>query len=411
MNLRVLISLGAVLSALGAPALAQRQAGVIGQYTPPRSWPQEPRRFDLLHQKIAIRFDVPHRELFGTVTTRVAVTLEPTDTIRLNAENLTIDAATDAAGRVLRFTADTTHVTVRLAHRALIGDTVEFTLRYHGIPERGLYFVPRRNVIWSQGEATETRAWVPTYDAPNDKTTWEFLVTADSNLKVLSNGRLADVTPVAGGAQRIWHWVQDTPASTYLYSMVAGPFQILKDQWRGIPVEYWTYPDTTNAAWRSFGETPAMIELYSRVLGVNFAWDKYDQSIIPDFTYGGMENVSATTQTDQVLHAAAEEPDAAGRPLVAHELAHQWFGDLTTTADWADIWLNEGITTYMESVQNEKTRGWSAGQWSWFNQQQQAMQADQNEVRSLVWGTYQGSDPIALFFSGHVYPKGAQVAH
>jgi len=410
-NIRVLIALGAVLSAAGAPALAQRQTGVIGQYTPPRTWPQEPRRFDLLHQKIAIRFDVPHRELFGTVTTRVAITLEPTDTIRLNAENLTIDAASDAAGRVLRFTADTTHVTVRLAHRALIGDTVEFTLRYHGIPERGLYFVPRRNVIWSQGEATETRAWVPTYDAPNDKTTWEFLVTADSNLKVLSNGRLAEVTPVHGGAQKVWHWVQDTPASTYLYSMVAGPFVILKDQWRGIPVEYWTYPDTTDAAWRAFGETPAMIELYSRILGVNFAWDKYDQSIIPDFTYGGMENVSATTQTDLVLHSAAEEPDAAGRPLIAHELAHQWFGDLTTTADWADIWLNEGITTYMESVQNEKTRGWAAGQWSWFNQQQQAMQADMNEVRPLVWGTYQGSDPIALFFSGHVYPKGAQVAH
>ena len=127
-----------------------------------------------------IRFDVPHRELFGTVTTRVAITLAPTDTVRLNAENLTIDKATDARGKSLRFTADTAHVTVRLAHRAQVGDTVEFTLQYHGIPERGLYFVPRRNVVWSQGEATETRAWVPTYDAPNDKTTWEFLVTADS---------------------------------------------------------------------------------------------------------------------------------------------------------------------------------------------------------------------------------------
>src|ERR1019366_7387746 len=308
-------------------------------------------------------------------------------------------------------TQDTARVTVRLARRAAVGDTVEFTLQYHGVPERGLYIVPRRNVIWSQGEATETRAWVPTYDAPNDKATWEFLVTVDTGMKVLSNGRLVSVTPVTGGSQNVWHWSQDKPASTYLYSVVAGPFTILHDQWRGIPVEYYTYADTVDAAWRTFGETPAMIELYSEVLGVNFAWDKYDESIIPDFTYGGMENVSATTQTDMALHGAASEPGGSGRSLNAHELAHQWFGDLTTTADWADIWLNEGITTYMESVQEEKTRGWDAAEANWYSQQQQAMLADLNEKRSLVWGTYQGTDPIALFFSGHVYPKGAQLAH
>ena len=411
MRHRVLRWIAVLHCAVALPAVAQRTTGVIGQYTPPRSWPQEPRRFDLLHQRIELRFDVPHRAIMGVVTTKVAITLAPTDTIRLNAENLTIDRATDARGRGLRFTQDTARVTVRLARRAAVGDTVEFTLQYHGVPERGLYIVPRRNVIWSQGEATETRAWVPTYDAPNDKATWEFLVTVDTGMTVLSNGRLVSVTPVTGGSQNVWHWSQDKPASTYLYSVVAGPFTILHDQRRGIPVEYYTYADTVNAAWRTFGETPAMIELYSEVLGVNFAWDKYDQSIIPDFTYGGMENVSATTQTDLALHGAASEPGGSGRGLNAHELAHQWFGDLTTTADWADIWLNEGITSYMESVQDEKTRGWDDAEQNWYNQQQAAMQADQNEVRSLVWGNYQGTDPIALFFSGHVYPKGAQLAH
>jgi len=408
---RVASLLAAVVIAPLFVASAQRQTGVIGQYTPPRVWKQEPRRFDLVHQKIEMRFDVPHRELFATVTTRLVITLAPTDTIFLNAENLTIDGAADDHGRTLRFTQDTAHVTVRLAHRAAIGDTVQFALTYHTVPERGLYIVPRKNIVWSQGEATETRAWIPTYDASNDKTTWEFLVTADSGLKVLSNGKLVGVTPANGGKQNVWHWVQEKPASTYLYSVVVGPFTVLKDQWRGIPVEYWTYADTVNAAWRSFGETPSMIELYSQVLGINFAWDKYDQSIIPDFTYGGMENVSATTQTDLALHPVSQEPENSSRGLVAHELAHQWFGDLTTTADWADIWVNEGITTYMESVQDEKSRGWDDAELNWYQQQQAAMQADQNEVRSLVWGKYQGNDPIALFFSGHVYPKGAQLAH
>ena len=136
-----------LLASIPGLASAQRRTGVIGAYVPPRDWPQEPRRFDLLHQSISIRFDVPHRALYGSVTTRVVITQGATDTIRLNAENLTIDRAADAGNKTLRFTADTAHVTVRLAKRAQTGDTVQFTLTYHGIPERGLYFVPRRNVV------------------------------------------------------------------------------------------------------------------------------------------------------------------------------------------------------------------------------------------------------------------------
>ncbi len=258
--------------------LAQRPTGAVGTYVAPRTWAPPPHGFDLLHQKIDVRFDVPRRAVSGVVTSTLVVTGQPTDTIRFNAENLTIDDATQG-GRRLRFAADTAHVTVRLARRAAVGDTVEFALRYHGTPERGLYFVPRERVIWTQGEATETRAWVPTYDAPDDKTTWEFLVTADTGLSVLSNGRLVDVT-AAGGAQRVWHWAQELPASTYLYSVVVGPFTVLRDQWRGVPVDYWVYPDTVQAAWRTFGETPTMIELYSRLL-VPFPWAKYDQSADP----------------------------------------------------------------------------------------------------------------------------------
>ena len=199
-------------------------------------------------------------------------------------------------------------------------------------------------------------------------------------MAVLANGHLAGVQATPQH-QYVWHWVQDLPASTYLYSVVAGPFTRLSDNWRGRPVDYWTYADTVNSAWRTFGETPTMIEVYSQVLGVPFPWDKYDQSIIPDFTYGGMENVSATTQTDLALHGPGGEPEQSGRGLNAHELAHQWFGDLTTTADWSDIWLNEGITTYMESVENEKTRGWNEAALEWGDQQRFAMGADQNEMR------------------------------
>ena len=144
---------------------------------------------------------------------------------------------------------------------------------------------------------------------------------------------------------------------------------------------------------------------------MNFPWAKYDQAVIPDFTYGGMENVSATTQTDSAATGASGEPEFSGRSLISHELAHQWFGDLTTTATWAHAWVNEGLTTYMESVHEEQSRGREAAQWNWINQQRQAMQADLGQERPLVFGEQAGTDPIQIFFSGHVYPKGAQLAH
>ena len=399
------------LTPAGVAAQQPRRTGIIGAYVPPKDWPQRLRVFDLQHQRIAVSFDLASHAIRGEVTTRLVITAAPTDTVRLDASNLSIDAALDAAGHPLRYAADTSGVTVHLARRASRGDTVTFTLRYHGNPERGMYFVPRRGVMWTQGEAIETPSWVPTYNAPNDKTTWEILVTADTGMKVLSNGRLVSVTTTADGRQQVWDWSQDKPASTYLYSIVAGPFTVLHDNWRGIPVDYWVAPDTVNAAWRSFGETPSMIELYSRLLDVPFPWAKYDQSVIPDFTYGGMENVSATTQTDLALHGEGGEPEQSSRGLDAHELAHQWFGDLTTTASWAHAWLNEGITTYMESVQEEKTRGWEAAQWNWMNQQKAAMAADLRQDRPLVLGAPPGTDPIQIFFSGHVYPKGAQLMH
>jgi len=383
----------------------------IGAYSPPKSWPTRPRVFDLLHQRIALGFDLDKHAVNGEVTTRVVITAAPTDTVRLDASNLTVDGATDVTGKSLRFTSDTSGVTVHLPRRAQRGDTVTFTLRYHGNPERGMYFVPRRPTMWTQGEAIETPSWVPTYNAPNDKTTWEILVTADTGMSVLSNGRLVSVTKTPDGRQQVWHWSQEKPASTYLYSIVAARMAVLRDNWRGIPVEYWVAPDTIDATWRSFGETPSMIETYSRVLGVNYPWAKYAQAIIPDFTYGGMENVSATTQTDLALHPAMAEPEWSSRGLNAHELAHQWFGDLTTTAEWAHAWINEGLTTYMESVQEEQSRGREAAQWNWINQQQAAMQADLNQERPLVYGATPGTDPIQIFFSGHVYPKGAQLAH
>ncbi|HEX7018539.1 MAG TPA: hypothetical protein VF159_00905, partial [Gemmatimonadaceae bacterium] len=141
---RVLVVVAAATILPVAASAQARRTGIVGDYQPPKVWPQRQRVFDLLHQRIAISFDLRKHAVAGQVTTRIALTSGPTDTVRLDASNLTIDAATDADGNPLRFTSDTSSVTVHLPRRAARGDTVTFTLAYHGNPERGMYFVPRR---------------------------------------------------------------------------------------------------------------------------------------------------------------------------------------------------------------------------------------------------------------------------
>ncbi|HUF26350.1 MAG TPA: M1 family aminopeptidase [Gemmatimonadaceae bacterium] len=377
-----------------------------GEARPPRE-----RTYDLQHQVIRVRFDWDRLAVVGSTTLRVAglPDRESVPAIALDAVGMTIARVT-AAGAVLRHDYDGRTLTVHLPASLRPRAAATFTVEYEAAsPARGAWFVPRKRVVWTQGQPENTRYWVPTFDHPGDRTTWEIIVRAPASEMALSNGRLVASRRV--GREIEWHWSQAEPASTYLMSVVTGDYTVLQDTWRDKPLAYWTYADSVAAAWRGFGKTPRMTEWLAVLTAMPYPWAKYDQVVVPDYIYAGMENVTATTMADDaILHPtwAAAHAGARAENLVMHELAHQWFGNLVTARDWSHIWLNEGFARMLEMVWREEEHGADEGAWMRLLVREQALAADVRARRPLVWDRW-SSDPIEAFLSGHVYARGATV--
>lgn len=372
------------------------------------------RDYDLQNARIALSFNLDQRKVMGEVTHTLAVLREGVTQLAFDSVALTITSVA-VSGKPAKYVTTATQLQVALDRPARTGDKFDVTIRYEGQPGKGLYFVlPDKNYpdrpkqVWTQGESEDTRYYIPIYDYPNDRTTTEMILTVPRDWVTVSNGRLLSVTDTAGG-MRTWDWRQSQPHSTYLISLVAGEFEETKETWRGIPVTNYVPRGRADRTAVTVAHTPRMLDFYSDLLGVRYPWDKYAQSWVDDFVVGGMENTSATTNTSSSLshpQLAAETLQKADG-LIAHELAHQWFGDLVTCKDWANLWLNEGFATYFETLWEEHQYGADEAAYSLWQNRNSWM----NNQRLYPVPMVNRNFKDATEYAGNIYGKGGWVLH
>jgi aminopeptidase N len=372
------------------------------------------RDYHLQNARIALRFDLERRKVMGEVTHTLTVLRDQLSRLAFDSVDLTILGAA-VNGKSAKFETTATQLLVSLDHPAKIGERFEVHIRYEGRPRRGLYFVlPDKNYpdrpmeVWTQGEAEDTRYYIPIYDYPNDRTATEMIVTVPRDWVTLSNGRLLSVEDVTGG-MKTWHWRQSQPHSTYLISLVAGQFERTSETWHNIPVSYYVPRGRGDRITPTFVHTEKMLEFYSDTLGVPYPWDQYAQAAVDDFIEGGMENTSATTLiSSELLHPqlARELPEGSDS-LIAHEMAHQWFGDLVTCKDWAHMWLNEGFASYFATLWEEHYYGPDEAAYSLWRSRNAWMSSARLYPVPIVTRSFTDSTEYA----GNFYTKASWVLH
>jgi aminopeptidase N len=372
------------------------------------------RPVDVRHVDIAVSLDFAEKRVHGEVTTRATVLFERISTITLDAAELEIERISLAGGPALDSWSEGEKLHIGLDREYAHGEELAVTVRYSTRPRTGLVFVepttgnPELPVqAWTQGETEYHHYWFPCHDFPNDRASTTLSATVPGELFVLSNGVLAETRTNRDGT-KTYVWRMDVPFPMYLVTLVAGTFSELPGTWRDITCNAYVPPGREEDGHRMFAKTPAMLEFYSDRFGVKYPYPKYAQIIAQQFT-GAMENASATTHTYRLLADQRASLDFTADPVVAHEMVHQWHGDLLAVRDWAHTWLKEGFASYFEATWCEHDRGTDEFRTEMRAFQRNYLEADQRGRRPIVYRIYRKNGNE--LFDRHVYDKAASVLH
>lgn len=372
------------------------------------------RQVDVTHIKLDVTPNFQAKTVKGTASITATVLATPVEVLRLDAAHLAVSEVRCSSHPVRDFSCSDTDLQIVFAAPVAPGDALTLDIDYEAEPTQGLYFrtadmgYPEGDThLWTQGEAHEARHWFPCFDYPNERSSTEIICHVPEAMTVLSNGQKLGETGEADGMKAV-HWLQKQPHVSYLICLVAGHFAKLEKQHRGIPLGFYAQPSVAEHAANSFADTPAIMAFLEEEIGVPFPWPKYDQVTILDFTAGGMENTTLTTLTNNTVFAAETENLHTSRRLDAHEMAHQWFGDLVTCKDWSHLWLNEGFATYYTHLYEGHSQGHDALLYGLYKDAHGSVLTRNDDKRPIVFNEY--TNPMQQF-DFRSYPKGGWVLH
>jgi len=381
---------------------------------------------DLVHSKLKVQFDFENSQMPAEAWITLTPHFYPVQEVTLDAKEMLIEKVS-RNGKKLKYDYDGKQLKIKLGNTYAKGEEYTVYIKYVARPERikspgsnaitdekGLYFINPKGTdpdkpteIWTQGETHASSVWFPTIDASNQKSSEEIYMTVPSKYVTLSNGLLISQQENGNGT-RTDYWKMDEKHAPYLFFMGVGDFSIIKDSYKGKPVNYYVDHEYAPYAQEIFGNTPEMMEFFSDLTGVEFPWVKYDQMVAVDYVSGAMENTTATLHSDSAYQTSGQlVDDNTWEDIIAHELFHQWFGDYVTTESFSNLTVNESFADYSEYLWREHKYGKDHADAHLYETMQQYLNGN-NYDKNLVRFHYKKEMDM---FDSVTYQKGGAILH
>ena len=384
---------------------------------------------NLKHTKLVASFNYQQSQMNGEVWLKLQPHFYPTKTLVLDAKAMDIQEVTLIKGTAkakLNYTYDSLQLHIDLDKTYTAKESYTIYIKYIARPNdykgkgseairdaKGMYFInplgtdkDKPTQIWTQGETEASSVWIPTIDQTNQKTTQEFYLRVPSKYVSLSNGLLVKQTDLKNGFREDV-WKMDLPHSPYLFFIGIGDYAVIKDSYKGKEVSYYIERAYEKEARKIYGNTPQMIAYFENKLGVAYPWSKYAQISGRDYVSGAMENTTATLHSDAVQQDARELIDGNNwESTIAHELFHQWFGDLVTAESWSNLTVNESFADYSQTLWFEHSQGKDAGAFENYTGLRNYLSSPSDAEKNLVRFYYKDKEDVFDLVS---YQKGGRI--
>lgn len=393
------------------------------------------RSFALKHLKLDLRLDDDHQSISGSAIYTTASMSDCIKQFELDIAEMNITAVKllrieksssgemieniPLPGKNLIYDTHREKLVIYLDKPYLRSEQLTIRIDYSCTPRKGLFFIkpdefypdkPRQ--IWSQGQNEDSHWWFPCHDVTNQKMTVEMIATVNKKFFALSNGVLIDIRENQSENSKTFHWKLDQPIPAYLVCVAIGEYEEItgsSGSYDAPPINYYVYKNQIEEGRKLFENTPGMMKLFEEKFGHRYPYPKYSQTIVDDFLFGAMENATATIVTDRCLLDENAALDLNYDDLIAHELAHHWWGNLVTCKDWSHLWLNEAFATYSEYLWREHKLGEDEARFALFQDFLVYMSEDiSGHRRPVVCNRYRFAEEL---MDRHVYEKGGCTLH